>query len=57
VAYTARQLDKDAEGNVVSRKPTGFKEELKTLIPGMRQDVPERKQPGASTKTMPRIRP
>jgi hypothetical protein len=44
VEWTARQMDKDAEGNVIQRAPKTPIETLQTAIPGMRENVPERKK-------------
>jgi hypothetical protein len=44
VDFAARQMDKNAQGEVIQRKPQGFEQTLETGIPGLRQNVPERKQ-------------
>lgn len=42
VDWTARQLDKDATGEVVKRKPKTLLQTVETGIPGLRKNVPER---------------
>jgi hypothetical protein len=38
--WTARQLDEDAQGEPIKRKPTGLTQQLEMGIPGLRQRVP-----------------
>jgi hypothetical protein len=42
--WLARQMDKDMNGEVVSRRATTFWEELELGIPGLRGRVPEKKK-------------
>ena len=43
VQWEATREDKDKKGNVVVRKPGNLKEHLETGIPGLRKNVPEKK--------------
>lgn len=49
VQWTAKQLDTDAAGNTVERKPKTFVQHLEMGIPGLRQNVP----PKHATSTTP----
>jgi len=43
VTWTAQQMDKNKEGEVTPRKPGSILEHIEAGIPGLRQNVPERK--------------
>jgi hypothetical protein len=43
ITWAAQQLDKDENGNPVPRKPETFWQEFENSIPGLRQDVPEKR--------------
>jgi hypothetical protein len=44
VDWTARQMDKDEQGNKVSRKPVSLLDHIKSGIPGVRENLPVRGQ-------------
>ena len=43
ISEIAQELDRK-KGEVVKRNPTNLMEEIKTTIPGLRQQVPEKKK-------------
>ena len=43
VDWAARQMDKDAQGKVIPRKPATAAQYFEESIPGLRQDVPKAK--------------
>lgn len=42
VEWLAREMDKDAQGNVIARKPKTTLQDIETGIPGLRQEVPRK---------------
>jgi hypothetical protein len=47
VEWTAKHFDSDADGNPIARKPAGPLDYFKQAVPGLRQQVPLKKQSAA----------